>query len=77
MSKSKPDCPVLCNGFHAAEPGHRWTDGRGHLPAGLLASFGGEFVVEVRLAETDFLYGLETRAAAARSNTTVGRKSGA
>jgi len=25
----EPDCPVLCNGFHAADPGYRWTDGRG------------------------------------------------
>ncbi len=71
----EPECPALCNGFHAAEPGHRWTDGRGHLPAGLLAAFGGEFVVDVHLAETDLVYGLETRAAAARSRATLGRMS--
>ena len=60
-----PDCPALCNGFHDAEPGCRWTDGHGHLPAGLFASFGGAFVVEVNLAETEFVYGLETQGAAA------------
>jgi hypothetical protein len=73
----EPDCPALCKGFHAAEPGCRWTDGHGHLPAGLVASFAGEFVVEVRLAETEFVYGLETQAAATRSRATVGRMSGA
>ena len=65
-----PDCPTLCNGFHDAEPGCRWTDGRGHLRAGLLASFGGDFVMEVHLAETEFVYGLETQAAAAKSRAT-------
>lgn len=86
----EPDCPALCNGFHDAEPGWRWTDGRGHLPGGLLAAFGGDFLVEVYLAQTDLVYGLETQAAAAetpqcliaarraaRSATTRGRLRGA
>ncbi len=60
----EPDCPALCNGFHDAEPGCRWTDGKGHLPAGLIAAFGGDFVVEVQLADTELVYGLTTRAAA-------------
>jgi hypothetical protein len=53
-----PDCPALGDGFHQDEGSHRWTDGRGVLPAALLAPFAGEVAVEVRLAETELRYPL-------------------
>jgi hypothetical protein len=67
------DCPALCRGFHAAEAGYRWTDGRGNLPARLLASFAGVCVMEVHLAETEFAYGLEAPATAASGSATSSR----
>jgi hypothetical protein len=50
-----PESSVLCEGFHAPEPNHRWTDGMGRLR---LAdhSFLGEAVLEVHLADTELHY---------------------
>ena len=45
------DHVLLTEGFHDVEDqGRRWTTGRAHLPAALLAGCEGEIVIEVRLA---------------------------
>jgi hypothetical protein len=50
------DCPALCEGFHADEGTHRWTDGRGSLPEGLRGWLAGDVAVELHLAETELRY---------------------
>jgi hypothetical protein len=47
---------ALSNGFHAAEPGHRWTDGRGRLSAALLAPFAGPLTLDLCLAPNALHY---------------------
>src|SRR5262249_54091821 len=48
--------PALAAGFHAAETGHRWTDGRGRLPTAWLTVFAGAFTLEVCLASSALPY---------------------
>ena len=48
----------LCDGFHAAEPAHRWTNGGGRLPQSLLRLFPAGFTLRVQLAETALAYPL-------------------
>jgi hypothetical protein len=43
------DDPLLCVGFHPAEPDHRWTAGRARLPATLLAGLEGEVFLRIDL----------------------------
>jgi hypothetical protein len=50
------DCADLGEGFHADEGSHRWTDGRGSLPAALLGRPAGALSIEVHLAETVLRY---------------------
>lgn len=42
-----PDCAGLCDGFHADEGSHRWTDGHGRLPPQVLACFAADFSLEL------------------------------
>ncbi len=65
------DSPALTEGFHDPEASHRWTDGRGCLAPGLVASFIGGFVVEVELAETELRY-VEAPSAAAEASSRSG-----
>ncbi|MFT8244548.1 Hint domain-containing protein [Roseomonas sp. BN140053] len=44
------DDPRLCRGWHAAEPGGRWTDGDAELPDALWAGLAAPAVLELRLA---------------------------
>jgi hypothetical protein len=53
------ESPVLCDGFHADEESHRWTDGRGALPAGILRHLPGELIVEVQIGATNLHYPAE------------------
>src|SRR5207302_1241793 len=48
----------LCDGFHADEDGHRWTDGMARLPDALILPFPGDFTLEVRLAPSALAYPL-------------------
>ncbi len=50
--------PSLRQGFHAAESGHRWTDGMAQLPDELLRPFAGELTVEVHLIKPGLRYPL-------------------
>ena len=43
-------------GFHAAEDGHRWTDGNALLPDDLIAAAPDGFVLELKLVRTDLRY---------------------
>ena len=43
------DDDLLHEGFHAPEPGHRWTDGDAALPPSLLAGFTEPFTLELHL----------------------------
>lgn len=54
----RPDDPALVEGFHAVEPGHRWTDGRALLPAELFTPFNEGFTLELVVNETPLLYPL-------------------
>jgi len=45
-----PGSPSLQQGFHAAETGHRWTDGQAVLPAQMLAAFPAGCTQEVAFA---------------------------
>jgi microcystin-dependent protein len=62
------DCPTLCDGFHADEGSHRWTDGRGSVPGALLGCFAGGLSIEVHLAETELCYRLDPPAGRAKAN---------
>jgi hypothetical protein len=64
------DCPALGNGFHDDEAAHRWSDGRGCLPEGLLGCFAGAIAIEVRLAETALIYPALSPATAADPDAT-------
>ncbi|WP_375466175.1 Hint domain-containing protein [uncultured Methylobacterium sp.] len=44
------DDPLLCLGFHAMSPGHRWTAGRAWLPAALLEGLEGKVFLRLDLA---------------------------
>jgi hypothetical protein len=48
--------PGLCDGLHADEDGHRWTDGVARLPESLNRPFAGAFTLELHLASRDLLY---------------------
>jgi hypothetical protein len=54
----RADDPELWEGFHEAEPGHRWTDGMARLPLSLLAPFTEAFELELRLNPTALCYPL-------------------
>jgi hypothetical protein len=57
--------PALCDGFHGAEGGHRWTNGLGRLPDAMLSALAGaSFTLELHLAPSILAYRLP---AAARS----------
>jgi hypothetical protein len=58
------DCAALRDGFHADEGSHRWTDGRGSLPPGLLDGFDA-YSIEVRIGATELHYPVTTAAGAA------------
>ncbi|HVB15548.1 MAG TPA: NF038122 family metalloprotease [Stellaceae bacterium] len=64
------DHPALCDGFHADEGTHRWTDGRARLPDTWLRPFAGGCVLEVQLSDSDLRY-----PAAARPVSSAGRAS--
>lgn len=57
---------ALRDGFHAAEPTHRWTDGQARLPEALLRPFDGDLTLRISLADSALVYCLppETRGAA-------------
>jgi hypothetical protein len=46
----------LCDGFHADEDGHRWTDGMARLPEVLIGPLSGAFMLELRLASCELAY---------------------
>jgi len=46
----------LCDGFHAAEATHRWTDGDACVPARFLACFDGAMTVELELLDCALPY---------------------
>ena len=48
--------PGLCEGFHAAEADHRWTDGLARLPKALLRRFSGPFTLELHLTSCELPY---------------------
>jgi hypothetical protein len=48
------DDPSLVEGFHPAEAGHRWTDGRAVIPSQWLLGLQSGFVLEVQI-RTDAL----------------------
>jgi hypothetical protein len=50
------DCPALGDGFHDDEAAHRWSDGRGLLPEGLVGCFSGAITIEVHLAASALIY---------------------
>lgn len=50
------DEPTLADGYHAAEPGHRWTMGKATIPAQFLACLSGPLTVEVELAALNLRY---------------------
>ena len=54
----RADDPSLEEGFHAPEAGHRWTNGRAAIPAGLVQCFPGAFSVEIRINEPRLRYPL-------------------
>jgi hypothetical protein len=56
----RQDCPALRGGFHRDELTHRWTDGCGSLPPGLLDGFIKEFSVEVQIGVTKLHYPTDT-----------------
>ena len=47
MIRVSPNDPLLADGFHEIEDGHRWTNGAGVLPADLLGSLEGPVEVEL------------------------------
>jgi hypothetical protein len=46
----------LASGFHAAEDGHRWTDGNAELPEDMIAAMPDGFVLELKLVQTALRY---------------------
>lgn len=57
------DSDALAQGFHAAEPHHRWTDGAAHIPAALLASLPpGSLTVTLTIGRTGLSYPVAARA---------------
>jgi autotransporter-associated beta strand protein len=66
------DCPDLGEGFHADEGSHRWTDGRGLLPATLLGRLADDLTIEVHLADTELRYRAALPARAATVNAGAG-----
>jgi hypothetical protein len=50
------DWPALGDGFHDDEAAHRWSDGRGLLPEGLVGCFSGAITIEVHLAASALIY---------------------
>jgi len=54
------DEPTLAEGYHAAEPGHRWTTGNAAIPGKFLACFCGPLAVEVELAALNLRYARRT-----------------
>jgi hypothetical protein len=51
-------CTALREGFHDAEPTHRWTDGRARLPDTLLRPFAGGSTVAVHIVDSGLTYPL-------------------
>jgi hypothetical protein len=47
---------LLCDGFHAKEGQHRWTDGMAQLPASVLALFAGPLDIEITLWASGLRY---------------------
>lgn len=52
------DDPALKDGYHVAEAGHRWTDGRAVIPSALLQCFPDGFTLELVIDETQLPYPL-------------------
>ena len=50
------DDPSLAEGFHPAEPGHRWTDGAGVIPPQWLRALQEGFDVEIEISESGLRY---------------------
>ena len=50
----------LCEGFHADEGSHRWTNGHGVLPPQVLACFAHDLSIEVEIGTTQLHYALDT-----------------
>src|SRR5260370_103219 len=48
----------LCDGFHADEPAHRWTNGLARIPDSLLRHFAGPLTLEVHLVPNGLGYRL-------------------
>jgi len=48
--------PALAEGFHGAEPAHRWTDGSGRIPDCLLHPFVGPLTLDLHLAPSSLCY---------------------
>ncbi len=48
----------LCDGFHADEPAHRWTNGLARIPDSLLRHFAGPLTLEVHLVPNSLGYRL-------------------
>jgi len=59
--------PALDQGFHEAEPTHRWTDAQARLPEALLRPFESGCSLRVQFADTALAYriGPEARSGAA------------
>jgi hypothetical protein len=52
----------LADGFHKAEPRHRWTDGNAQIPPNLLACLSGPLTVEVQLGGLGLQYAVRSEA---------------
>lgn len=52
------DDPSLVEGFHPAEAGHRWTDGRAVIPSQWLLGLQSGFTLEVRIRPDALRYAL-------------------
>src|SRR5215207_10052498 len=56
-----PNHPGLTDGFYKDEGTHRWTNGRGALPAQLLAQLVGDSTIEVHIGAIELEYPANAR----------------
>ncbi|HXE49403.1 MAG TPA: Hint domain-containing protein, partial [Ramlibacter sp.] len=69
------DHPLLVEGFHADEAGHRWTNGMGTIPSQLLGALAGPVQVEIHIGAlaTKYPNPIEAHASATAQGSGVSR----